>query len=75
MWQKLDHVTFISNENTKKPKFMKSVPLNQPNVDPIVKLKMHRVYNLVFTALNRSLISQSILNFYRLRLRHYALMS
>ena len=46
MRQKLNRVTFISNENTKKPKYMKNFPVKQPNLDPIVKLKMHRVYNL-----------------------------
>ena len=41
----LIHVTFISNEKHKKLKYVKSFPLNQPKVDPIVKLKTHRVYN------------------------------
>ena len=62
MRQKLNNVTFISNENTQKSKYMKSFPLNQPNVDPIVKLKIHRVYNLSLV-LNRSFNNQYILDF------------
>ena len=53
---------------------MKSFPLNQPNVDPIVKLKIHRVYNLSLV-LNRSFKNQYILDFYHICLRHYVLMS
>ena len=49
------------NKNTKKPKYMKSFPLNLPSVDPIVKLTIHRVYNLS-SILNRSFSNHSRLN-------------